>query len=76
MSEFDGSVLAFVAKYVGENGWAPSYREICDGVGVRSTSTVMKAVYALARHGMIRFGNGPRKIAMTSRGLEEVRVGD
>jgi len=68
----DESVLLFICEYFDANGWAPAYREICDAVGVRSTSTVMKSIYSLDRSGMIRFGSGPRKIAVTDAGRERV----
>lgn len=66
-------ILRFIAEYILENKWAPSYREIMASVGLKSTSTVMHHIHSLERDGMILFGNGPRKIAMTDKGWESVK---
>ena len=33
-------ICAYIADYYDRNGYSPSYREIADGVGLRSTSSV------------------------------------
>lgn len=65
-------VLAFIAEYMRENSWAPSYREIGKAVGVSSTSTVKEHIDRLDFDGLIRFGHGPRKIAVTDKGMARI----
>lgn len=43
-------VYDFIKAYIVENHYPPTYREIGDGVGLRSTNTVWHHVHAL--HGM------------------------
>ena len=33
-------IYMFVKRYMLEHGYAPSYREIAEGVGIKSTSTI------------------------------------
>lgn len=65
-------VLAYLVSYVGENGWAPSYREIVGATTLKSTSSVVGYLRKLESHGLIRYGNGPRKIFVTDYGQKEV----
>jgi len=65
-------VLRFISDYIGENGWAPSYREIMNGVGLRSPSVVMLHVHSLERDKLIRFGGGPRMLALTDKGRKSL----
>lgn len=46
-------VLEFIEKYMTENGYAPSVREICDGCGIPSTATCFKIMNSLAEQGLI-----------------------
>ncbi|SIL73959.1 LexA repressor [Mycobacteroides abscessus subsp. abscessus] len=48
------SILNFLTHYVGEYGWAPSYREICDGTGIKSTSQIPPFLDSLEADGYIR----------------------
>lgn len=65
-------VLRFIVRYVRENGFAPSYREICANTVLRSTSTVRTYIYKLEEQGYILFKGGPRKIAVLDDGFERV----
>lgn len=65
-------VLRFIVGYFDENGFAPSYREICAGAEIRSTASVKSYIYKLEKRGYIVFKDGPRKIAILDKGREKV----
>lgn len=46
-------ILNFLTEYITQNGHGPSIREICDAVGLRSTSTVHYHLRALKKLGKI-----------------------
>lgn len=52
-------VLDFLIQFFKENGYAPSVREICDGVNLNSTSSVYSHLMKLDEMGMIQIE--PRK---------------
>jgi repressor LexA len=54
-------VHAFIVRHVRENGYAPSIREICAALGLRSTSTVHYHLTALARRGVIQWEGGKNR---------------
>lgn len=47
-------VYEYLKEYVGERGYAPSFREIANAVGLKSTSTVSNYLNELHNDGMIR----------------------
>ena len=47
-------ILSFIKLMVAEKGYPPSVREICQGVGIRSTSTVHNHLEKLEKAGLIR----------------------
>jgi repressor LexA len=48
------TILNFIKQMVAEKGYPPSVREICQGVGIRSTSTVHSHLTKLEKAGLIR----------------------
>lgn len=48
------AVLDFIKQVLDEKGYSPSVREICDGVGLKSTSTVHNHLKTLEDLGYIR----------------------
>ena len=63
-------VYDFVRKEVKRNGYAPSVREICDGVGLSSTSTVHAHLETLKKKGYImRFPSKNRTIEILEDGF-------
>lgn len=63
-------VLAFIAHYQAEHGFAPTYLEIAAGTGVRSAASI--AVYVgvlVAREWLSREDHHPRGLNVTERGL-------
>ena len=65
-------IFEFIAGYVSENGWAPSYREIVGATSISSTSSVVGYLRYLESCGFIRFGSVSRAIAVTEEGWNEV----
>lgn len=56
-------VYDYLVEYIKENGYAPSVREICEGVGLKSTSSVYSHLSTLKKEGKIKMrGNSPRAI--------------
>lgn len=60
-------VYNYIVKYIKENGYAPSVREICQGVGLSSTSSVHNHLKKLQKEGLIEIrGNSPRAIRVVN----------
>ena len=56
-------VLNYIVDYMTEHQYAPSIRNICEGTGLKSTSTVYSHLVSLELEGAIEF-NGVRCIAV------------
>ena len=56
-------VLNYIVEYMTEHQYAPSIRNICEGTGLKSTSTVYSHLVNLELEGAIEF-NGVRCIAV------------
>ncbi|TCX51957.1 MULTISPECIES: hypothetical protein [unclassified Dehalobacter] len=54
-------ILNFIKDFHAKNQWAPSIREIADGVGLYSSSTVQGYLERMAKKGKIVY-NGVRQI--------------
>lgn len=62
-------VLKFVLRYCGEHGFAPSLREISEGVGIKGTITAAEHLAALQRKGLVNWERGKaRAISPTDEG--------
>lgn len=61
-------ILEFIKKFHEENGYAPTYREIRDGVGLSSTSQVVPYIDDLIHEGKLIKEPG---VARTLRIVEE-----
>lgn len=58
-------VYEFLVKFFSENGFAPSFREISIGTGIKSISTIHEKLFLLDRIGLIKImGNSPRAIKL------------
>ncbi len=57
-------ILEFLREFTKENGYAPSTREICQAVGLRSTASVHYHMTELARQGLIGM-DGSKKRAVS-----------
>lgn len=59
------AILAFIAAYRDELGYAPTFREIGEAINVESTSMVSWYLRGLKRAGLIDYRNGlPRSITL------------
>jgi len=55
------AVYEFICDYIKKNSYAPSVRDIGQGVGLRSTSTVYSHLKRLAEEGRIEMDSGKRR---------------
>ena len=66
-------VLRFIYEEVKEHGYPPTVREICNAVGLSSTSTVHGHLSRLEKNGYIqRDPSKPRAIELTQIGLKAI----
>ena len=54
VSDKQKNILNFINIFVEKNGYAPSVREICSGVGLKSTSTVQYHIEKLINSGYLQ----------------------
>ena len=66
-------ILAFLRDFSEQHGYAPSIREICQGVGLRSTGSVHYHLAELARQGRIELDAG-KKRAIQSRRRDQIPI--
>ena len=67
-------VLEFIAGFIREHGYSPSYEEICEGLGVSSLATVHKHVSTLEQKGfLVRGAHQSRSIEFGQRYYQEAR---
>lgn len=64
LTKKQAQVLEYVTEYIRDNGYAPSYREIGEALGLSSTATVHEHVKNLERKGYLSGDGG------TARALE------
>ena len=72
-------VLNFIKEYIGNNGFAPTVREVADGVGFKSPASAASYLSALESNGFIRRRpDSPRTIEVvgldTTNGYEAVQI--
>lgn len=71
-AEMQQRIYQFILAYIGEHGYAPSVRDICDAVGLKSPSTVHFHLKNLAELGYIEKGAFKgRAIVPVERGAEK-----
>ncbi|HHU54173.1 MAG TPA: transcriptional repressor LexA [Clostridiaceae bacterium] len=54
-------VYQFIVKYITKNTYSPSVRDICRGVGIKSTSTIHNHLNRLQDDGRITYSDGKRR---------------
>ena len=54
-------ILAYLTEFTAAHGYAPSTREICEAVGLRSTASVHYHMTELARQGLIELDAGKKR---------------
>ena len=68
-------VLEYLKQHVLQKGYPPSVREICDAVGLKSTSSAHAHLESLERNGYIRKDpTKPRAIEIVDDGFNLVRT--
>lgn len=68
-SNRQNEVYEFIVTNVRKNGYAPSIREICEALGLRSTSTVHYHLTALAQRGLIEWEGGKNRAIRVLEGV-------
>ena len=66
-------IYDFIVDYIRREGYPPAVRDICVGVGIRSTSTIHGHLKRLQQAGRIEYSAGKRR-AITIPGFESERV--
>lgn len=67
-------IYDFLVKFITENGYAPTVREICKGTGLHSTSTVYNHLYIMEQMGKIKMRKGKtRAISLTDYKFVKVK---
>jgi repressor LexA len=70
--ETQNMIMAFITSQIKENGFPPSVREICEAVGLKSTSTVHGHLKRLEKQGLLkRDSMKPRAITITRKIQDE-----
>ena len=54
-------ILDFVKNYINQNSYPPSVRDICQGAGIKSTSTVHSHLKRLEEQGQLEYKSGKRR---------------
>ncbi len=54
-------VYYFIKNFFIEHGYSPSVRDICQGIGIKSTSTVHNHLTRLQKEGRITYSDGKRR---------------
>lgn len=61
VQETQDMVYSYIVDYIIENAYSPSIRDICEGVGLKSTSTVHSHLKRLSDEGLIELQEGKRR---------------
>jgi len=61
-------ILDFLLEFRSENGYSPSIREICAGIGCASTNTVQYHVSRMVQEGLLASGSRPRALIPIPKG--------
>ncbi len=65
------AVLNFIQEYITQNQIAPSVREICTGLGIRSTSTVHRYLHRLQEEGKLQMPSGKKRAVFVTVSRKE-----
>ena len=69
------TVYEFIKKYITENGYSPSVREICANCRIKSTATAYQYINKLNEQGLIKkAGNKKRAVSLKKSGGQSVSV--
>ena len=74
LTERQRRVMDYIANFLRENGYSPSFQEIADGVGLNSIATVHKHIANLERKGFLKRGhNQSRSLEPSQRFVQDLR---
>ena len=73
-SDKQEKILSYLNTYMEENGYAPSVREICAAVGLKSTATVSYHLNELKRQGVIEGDSSKRRAISLPEGRKPGRI--
>lgn len=78
VTENDMTLFNFIKEYVEEHGYAPSIREMMEGLGYASTSTIHGKLTRLYTLGLIEtdYEGSPRAIRLKGYKLVKVETGE
>ncbi len=62
-------VLDFIIDFINDRGYAPSFREIADGLNLASPSTVHVHIQALRSRGFLKAGGAARELEPTDKAV-------
>ena len=72
MTEKQKQVLLFISEYIKNNGFTPSYQEMCDELGIKSKSHIHNIVKNLEQQGYIQSIRGKkRSISIVSQNKDK-----
>lgn len=72
MTDQQKRIYLAIRAFIETNGYGPTIREICNAVGLSSSSTVKSHVDTLRRKGYVTFEKSlPRTIRLTDKPLED-----
>lgn len=62
----DEELLAYLKKYIGKNGYSPSYADMCEGIGLKSKGSIHNLIVRLKEQGKVEVrGGSARTIRLT-----------
>ncbi len=64
-------ILEFIKSFIQSENMAPSVREICEGIGIRSTSTVHRYLHRLDSEGRIHMADGKNRAIVVTDGSSD-----
>lgn len=67
-------ILEFLNQFIEENGYPPTFREICAAVGLKSTATVSYHLEELKRQGKIQANSNKRRTISLPEGQRPGRI--
>jgi repressor LexA len=56
LTERQGEVLSCIKSFIKQNGYPPTYREICSIMNIGSTNAVHKHLMAIESKGFVKLG--------------------
>ncbi len=62
-------VLDYIIQFINDRGYAPSFREIADGLSLASPSTVHVHIQALRSRGFLKSGGAARELEPTDKAV-------